>query len=197
MSYSGRRWSRSASSIRSWQAARTYLGAAPTDPDRPVPATASSECVGWNSVVPVAIALGSNLGDRVAHLTFAIGRLRAFVSGLRVSSFIDTAPVDVPDEQPRYLNAVVVGEASLPADDLLERLLSIERERGRERPSLRAARTLDLDLILYGDLVISTTELQIPHPRFRERAFVLGPLAEVAPEMVDPVTGLTMSEMAF
>jgi 2-amino-4-hydroxy-6-hydroxymethyldihydropteridine diphosphokinase len=144
----------------------------------------------------VAIALGSNLGDRRAHLEFAVSRLREFVRHLRISSFIDTEGVDVPDPQPRYLNAVVVGETSLPAADVLERLLAIERERGRDRPSLRAARTLDLDLILYGDLVASTPELEIPHPRFRERAFVLWPLAEIAPEMVDPVTGQTVGELA-
>ena len=147
-------------------------------------------------MVPVAIALGSNLGDRVAHLTFAIGRLRAFVSGLRVSAFIDTAPVDVPDDQPRYLNAVVVGETSLTPEELLSRLLAIERDRGRERPSPRAARTLDLDLILYGDKSIRTEALEIPHPRFRDRAFVVHPLAEIAPGMVDPVTGLTIGELA-
>ena len=144
----------------------------------------------------VAIALGSNLGDRRSHLEFAVSRLREFLQHLRISSFIDTEPVDVPDAQPRYLNAAAVGETSLPAEDVLSRLLAIERERGRERPSVRAARTLDLDLILYGSLVASTPELEIPHPRFRERAFVLTPLAEIAPEMVDPVTGRTIADLA-
>ena len=140
----------------------------------------------------VAIALGSNLGDRRAHLEFAVARLREFVHDLRVSSFIDTAPVDVPDDQPRYLNAVAVGETSLAPEEILTRLLSIERERGRARPSVRAARTLDLDLVLYGDAIIHTGTLEIPHPRFRERQFVLAPLAEIAPDLVDPVTGLTV-----
>jgi 2-amino-4-hydroxy-6-hydroxymethyldihydropteridine diphosphokinase len=144
----------------------------------------------------VAIALGSNLGDRRAHLEFAVKRLREFLQNVRVSSFIDTEPVDVPDAQPRYLNAVVVGETSLPAEDVLARLLAIERECGRERPSVRAARTLDLDLILYGDTVIRTPALDIPHPRFRERAFVLAPLSEIAPEMIDPVTGEPVRELA-
>jgi len=144
----------------------------------------------------VAIALGSNLGDRRSHLEFAVSRLREFVRHLRISSFIDTAPVDVPDEQPRYLNGVAVGETSLSAEDVLARLLAIERERGRERPSVRAARTLDLDLILYGNLVASLPGLEIPHPRFRERAFVLAPLAEIAPELVDPVTGRTLGDLA-
>ena len=141
----------------------------------------------------VAIALGSNLGDRAAHLNFAIERLRARLTNVHVSTFHDTEPVGVPDEQPRYLNAVVVGETGLPAEDLLHGLLAIERERGRTRPSARAARTLDLDLILYGREVIEKDSLTIPHPRFRERAFVLEPLAEIAPEMIDPVTGLTAS----
>jgi 2-amino-4-hydroxy-6-hydroxymethyldihydropteridine diphosphokinase len=144
----------------------------------------------------VAVALGSNLGDRQANLDFAIARLREFLSDLRVSSFINSPPFDVPDTQPDYLNAVVVGETSLSAEDVLARLLAIERERGRVRPSVRAARTLDLDLILYGDQVIRTGTLDVPHPRFRERAFVLGPLAEIAPGMVDPVTGKTVHELA-
>ena len=148
------------------------------------------------SIHTVAVALGSNLGDRRSHLEFAVSRLREFVQYLRTSSFIDTEPVDVPDAQPRYLNAAVAGETSLSAADVLARLLAIERERGRERPSARAARTLDLDLILYGDLVTSAPGLEIPHPRFRERAFVLGPLAEIAPEMVDPVTGQTVLQLA-
>jgi 2-amino-4-hydroxy-6-hydroxymethyldihydropteridine diphosphokinase len=145
----------------------------------------------------IAVALGSNLGDRSGHLEFAVSRLREFVQHLRVSSFIDTEPVDVPDAQPRYLNAVAVGETSLPAEEVLARVLAIERERGRERPSVRAARTLDLDLILYGGLVASTPELAIPHPRFRERAFVLRPLAEIAPELRDPVSGLTIAELVL
>src|SRR5688572_11199074 len=99
----------------------------------------------------VAIAIGSNLGDRHAHLNWAVTRLRGLLTDLRVSSFIDTDPVDVPDEQPVYLNAVVVGETSLAPEALLDELLALERARGRERPSFRAARTLDLDLILYGD----------------------------------------------
>ena len=144
----------------------------------------------------VAIALGSNLGDRQANIDFAIARLREILGDLRVSSFINSPPFDVPDTQPDYLNAVVVGETSLSPEDVLARLLAIERERGRERPSVRAARTLDLDLILYGDLATSTPELEIPHPRFRERAFVLQPLAEIAPGIVDPVTGKTIQKLA-
>jgi len=140
----------------------------------------------------VAIALGSNLGDRAAHLDFAVSRLRSAFSNLKVSHYYDTEPVDVPGDQGRFLNAAAVGSTTAPARDVLELLLSIERERGRERPFPNAARTLDLDLILFGSAVIDEPGLVVPHPRFRERRFVLEPLAEIASDFVDPVTGLTV-----
>ena len=127
----------------------------------------------------VAIALGSNLGDRRAHLQFAISRLRTILTDVRVSSIHETAPEGVDGPQPDYLNAVVAGFTTLSPIALLQTLLAIERERGRTRPSLRASRTLDLDLILYGDEVIDTAELTVPHPRYLERKFVTEPLAEV------------------
>jgi 2-amino-4-hydroxy-6-hydroxymethyldihydropteridine diphosphokinase len=142
--------------------------------------------------VPVAIALGSNLGDRDAQFDHAISRLSHFLSDIRASSRYDTAPVDVVGEQPRYLNGAVTGVTLLSPHELLARLQEIERERGRERPHANAPRTLDLDLVLYGDFVIADGSLTVPHPRFRARAFVLEPLAEIAPDMVDPVTGLTV-----
>jgi 2-amino-4-hydroxy-6-hydroxymethyldihydropteridine diphosphokinase len=143
----------------------------------------------------VAIALGSNLGDRRAHLDWAIKRLSEFLTNLRASSLIETAPVGVPDEQPPYLNAVVVGETTLDPEALLERLMALEQERGRERRSFRAARTLDLDVILYDNQIIKAAEIEIPHPRFRDREFVLRPLAEVAADWVDPVTGKTVENL--
>ena len=127
----------------------------------------------------VAIALGSNLGDRHAHLAFAIARLRKILTDVRVSSIHETAPEGVDEPQPDYLNAVVAGTTTLGPHELLEALLAIERERGRTRVSFRASRTLDLDLILYGDEVIDTPELTVPHPRYKERQFVTKPLAEV------------------
>jgi 2-amino-4-hydroxy-6-hydroxymethyldihydropteridine diphosphokinase len=143
----------------------------------------------------VAIALGSNLGDRRAQLEWAFDRLRQHLSDFRASSIAETEPVDVPGPQPSYLNAAVVGQTELEPEPLLDLLLSIERERGRNRPARRAPRTLDLDLILYGDRIVRTSGLDVPHPRFRGRRFVLQPLAEIAPEMRDPVTGLTVSEL--
>ncbi|HEX2340399.1 MAG TPA: 2-amino-4-hydroxy-6-hydroxymethyldihydropteridine diphosphokinase [Vicinamibacterales bacterium] len=143
-----------------------------------------------------AIALGSNLGDRAGHLDFAVNRLRTLLTDLTVSDYIDTEPVGVAG-QPRYLNAVLVGRppAGMTPRALLVALLALERERGRERPFQAAPRTLDLDLVLYGDVMVKEKGLEIPHPRFRERAFVLGPLASIAPELVDPVTGRTVMEL--
>ena len=142
-----------------------------------------------------AIALGSNLGDRRAHLEWAIGQLSSHLAHIHTSSFVDTEPVDVPDAQPRYLNAALVGDTALDPLALLDVLLTLERARGRVRPSARAARTLDLDLVLWGDRIVRTPVLDLPHPRFRERRFVLAPLAEIAPDMQDPVTGLTVQEL--
>ena len=142
----------------------------------------------------VAIAVGSNVGDRQAHIDFALGRLRDVLSEVVVSSLYETEPVGV-EPQPSFLNGAIIGRTSLGAHDLLRTLLQIEREGGRERPHPGAPRTLDLDLILYGDEVIDEPDLQIPHPRFSERLFVLEPLAEIAPEWVDPVTGLSIKAL--
>jgi len=145
----------------------------------------------------IAVALGSNLGDRVGHLDHAVARLQTVLRQLKVSRYIETAPVGVSGPQPLFLNAAVVGTSLLSPVELLEALLGIEEERGRRRlrPETVAPRTLDLDLVLYGDLVIDEPQLVVPHPRFRERPFVLEPLAEIAPALVDPVTGLTVSQL--
>ncbi len=145
--------------------------------------------------VTAALALGSNLGDRRSHLDFAVIRLRSFLSDLRVSSYRETAPVGVTGRQPDFLNAAAIGGCTLPARDLLAALLAIERERGRERPALGAPRTLDIDLVLFGSDVTNDPSLVVPHPRFRGRRFVLEPLAEIAPDLVDPVTGRTVEQL--
>jgi 2-amino-4-hydroxy-6-hydroxymethyldihydropteridine diphosphokinase len=148
---------------------------------------------------PVAIAIGSNLGDRQAAIAFAIDRLSGLLSTITASQIVETEPLGpdgrVRSDQPPFLNLVITGTTTLPARGLLDELLAAEREFGRERPYPGAARTLDLDLILYGHDVIDEPGLQVPHPRFRSRVFVLGPLAEVAPEMTDPVTGATALEL--
>lgn len=144
--------------------------------------------------INVAIALGSNLGYRERHLREAIAAIGSSVTGLRISSFYDTAPVGV-GEQPRFLNAAATGATMLLARELLDTLLGIETAFGRTRPHPGAARTLDLDLILYGDQIIEEQDLTVPHPRFRERRFVLEPLAEIAPDWIDPVSRRTMREL--
>ena len=147
-------------------------------------------------MTPVAIALGSNLGDRDATLRAAVAALAAFIDHPRVSSFHQTDPVGMPGSPAPFLNAAAVGETSLNASDLLDRLLAVEQQFGRRRPHPGASRTLDLDLILYGDAVIAESpRLLVPHPRFRERRFVLAPLAEVAGDWTDPVTGFTVSAL--
>jgi 2-amino-4-hydroxy-6-hydroxymethyldihydropteridine diphosphokinase len=148
------------------------------------------------STLRVAIALGSNLGDRQAALDFAIDQLTRLISNLTISRFIETDPEgEGLQDQPQYLNAVAVGDTSMTAREMLDHLLAIEQSYGRERPYPGAPRTLDLDLILLGDTVERTPGLEVPHPRFRERLFVLRPLAEIAPGMVDPLTGLEISKL--
>jgi 2-amino-4-hydroxy-6-hydroxymethyldihydropteridine diphosphokinase len=144
---------------------------------------------------PTAIALGSNLGNRRAHLERAVEALTRLLDSPLVSRIIETDPVGVPDEQPPYLNAAMIGHTTLPPRDLLTHLQAMEAAAGRTRPAFRAARTLDLDIVLYGQEIIDAGDLVIPHPRFRERSFVLEPLAEIAPEWRDPVTGRTMREL--
>jgi 2-amino-4-hydroxy-6-hydroxymethyldihydropteridine diphosphokinase len=143
----------------------------------------------------VAIALGSNLGDRAAHLDYAIRRLRELLIGLQVSRYIETVPVGGSGPQPLFLNAAATGATPIPPRALLDQLLAIERERGRSRPHANAPRTLDLDLILHGAAVVNEPGLVVPHPRFRERRFVLEPLVEIAPDLIDPVTGQTVARL--
>ena len=145
--------------------------------------------------VTAAVALGSNLGDRRAHLDYAAAKLHGLLASLKISRYYDTKPEGVSGPQPMFLNAAAVGETSLSAREVLVRLLDIEQRFGRERPYPGAPRTLDLDLILYDDEVIDAPGLVVPHPRFRERRFVLEPLAEIAADWRDPVTGRTVSEL--
>lgn len=145
-------------------------------------------------ITRVAIALGSNIGDREGHLRSAIDRLTGLLPDLQVSPFIETQPQDV-SPQPLFLNAAAVGGTGLTARALLDALLAIEGERGRQRTHGGAPRTLDLDLVLFGTACIDEPGLQVPHPRFRHRRFVLEPLAAIAPEMIDPVTGLTVEDL--
>lgn len=148
----------------------------------------------------VAIALGSNLasatGEREANLRAAIERLGALGEVRAISSFFDTAPVGYL-EQPRFLNGAVLLETELGPEELMRALLAVERAMGRDRAGAvaKGPRVIDLDLLLYGDKVMDTAELTLPHPAMAEREFVLRPLAEIAPEMHHPVLGLTVREL--
>jgi 2-amino-4-hydroxy-6-hydroxymethyldihydropteridine diphosphokinase len=144
------------------------------------------------------VALGSNLGDREAHLRRAIHALRATrgIRWLGVSRIYETDPVGPPPQGP-YLNAVAEIETGLEPGALLERLLEIEAEEGRVRRGPRGeARTLDLDLLFFADRCIEEKNLVVPHPRLHERAFVLEPLCELAPHWVHPRSGRTVAELA-
>ena len=144
-----------------------------------------------------AIALGSNLesrfGDREANMREAVRRIRALGEVRAVSSFFDTEPVGYL-AQPRFLNGALVLETELGPVELLRGLLGVERAMGRERDGAvaKGPRLIDLDLLLYGDVVMATEELTLPHPEMMERLFVLEPLAEVAGEWVHPVVGVTV-----
>jgi 2-amino-4-hydroxy-6-hydroxymethyldihydropteridine diphosphokinase len=143
------------------------------------------------------IGLGSNLGDRWATLEGAIAAL-ARTNGIhvqKVSSFHESKPVGGPPGQAMYLNAAAVIEADLDPHRLLLVLQEIEGKFGRVRSVRWGERTLDLDLLLFDKQIVSTPELTIPHPRMRERRFVLEPLAEVASEIVDPITKRTIAEL--
>jgi 2-amino-4-hydroxy-6-hydroxymethyldihydropteridine diphosphokinase len=142
-----------------------------------------------------AIALGSNIGDSYQILEAAIETL-ATTPGIKLqakSSWYRTKAVGPP--QPDYLNGCAILQVAMSPDLLLETLLAIENKFGRVRQERWGARSLDLDLLLYDDLIIDTPHLQIPHPRMRERAFVLIPLAEVAPDWIEPISGSIIRDL--
>jgi 2-amino-4-hydroxy-6-hydroxymethyldihydropteridine diphosphokinase len=148
--------------------------------------------------VRAAIALGANLGDRAGQLASALAALAA-TPGVRVlasSRWHETTPESGDRSEPSYLNGAALLETTLCPRELLERMLAIEAAHGRVRDPLARARsrTLDLDLLLYGDQEIDEPGLRVPHPRLEERLFVLGPLAEIAPGLVLPRSRRTVSE---
>lgn len=145
--------------------------------------------------IPVAIALGSNLGDSKAILTSALNIIATTcgISLQKASSWYQTAPVGPP--QPDYINGCAVLETSLNPLELLEILLIIEAHFGRIRTEPNGPRTLDLDILLFDDLILESPKLQIPHPRMSERAFVLVPLAEIAPNWREPLSGKAIAQL--
>ena len=143
----------------------------------------------------VYIALGSNLGDRAENLRQAREQLQS--NNLRVtraSSVYETAPRELLD-QPWFLNQVVEAETTLFPRQLLARLQGIEKEMGRQRVTANGPRTIDLDILLFGRIIVTAAGLEIPHPRMNERRFVLEPLCEIAPALRHPRTGQAMREL--
>jgi 2-amino-4-hydroxy-6-hydroxymethyldihydropteridine diphosphokinase len=142
----------------------------------------------------VLLGLGANLGEPRRQLAEAVARLGAFVEDVAVSSVYRTEPVGYRD-QPDFYNLVVRGWTSLPPLELLRETQGIERTQGRTRTFANAPRTIDIDLLAYGDVVMGTPELTLPHPGIAHRGFVLHPLAEIAPAWVHPVLACTAREL--
>ncbi|UKP00737.1 2-amino-4-hydroxy-6-hydroxymethyldihydropteridine diphosphokinase [Nostoc sp. UHCC 0870] len=146
-------------------------------------------------VVRSALALGSNIGDSVATLEAATQALTA-IPGIELeakSSWYRTKAVGPP--QPDYINACIILQVKMSPQELLDTLLATEQKFGRVRRERWGARSLDLDILLYDDLILDTPNLQIPHPRMHERAFVLVPLVEIAPDWIEPVSGLAIKQL--
>lgn len=140
------------------------------------------------------LSLGSNVGDREHNLQNAIARLGSLGEVKSVSSLYETEPIEFT-QQANFLNCAVALETSLSAHELMSRLLHIERELGRQRVQKKGPRTIDIDILLFGDLVAESPELTVPHPAMAQRRFVLAPLTEIAPGVIHPVIKKTAGQM--
>jgi 2-amino-4-hydroxy-6-hydroxymethyldihydropteridine diphosphokinase len=146
-------------------------------------------------MLPLAyLSLGSNLGDRDRSLGEAIRRLRSVGRVQAISSLYETQPVELTG-QPWFLNCALALETSAGPAQLMEQLLAIESALGRERIQRKGPRTMDLDIVLFADLIVNTPAVTIPHPAMQERRFVLAPLAEIAPSAIHPVLNKTIQEL--
>jgi 2-amino-4-hydroxy-6-hydroxymethyldihydropteridine diphosphokinase len=143
----------------------------------------------------IYLSLGSNIGDRAANIARAVEELRKpKIRITRESSLYETEPVEFL-EQAWFLNSVIEGETELSSQELINAILAIERMLGRERRIPKGPRLIDIDILFYGDAVICTPEIEIPHPRMAARRFVLVPLAEIAPNAVHPVLRKTIADL--
>jgi 2-amino-4-hydroxy-6-hydroxymethyldihydropteridine diphosphokinase len=142
----------------------------------------------------VYLSLGSNVGNREAQLRDAVARLRAVGRVVTVSSFYETEPVEFTP-QPWFLNCAIALETSKTPQQLMTAILRIEEEMGRRRVQKKGPRTIDIDIVLFGDTILDSKELTIPHPALHQRRFVLEPLAEIAREVLHPVLKKTIREL--
>jgi 2-amino-4-hydroxy-6-hydroxymethyldihydropteridine diphosphokinase len=143
----------------------------------------------------VYLGLGSNIGDREASIQTALDQLNSYdLKLLRKSSMYETEPIGFKD-QGWFLNMVAEFETDLFPKQLLQRMQKVERSMGRVRTIKDGPRNIDIDILLYGNAVVETDDLEIPHPRYRERRFTLAPLAELSPTLRDPVTKKTMAQL--
>jgi 2-amino-4-hydroxy-6-hydroxymethyldihydropteridine diphosphokinase len=143
----------------------------------------------------VILLTGSNLGDRLAKLIEARTRIGAAIGPLqRTSGIYETAPWGL-DDQPAFLNQVLVTRTNLLPEQVLDQILSIEEDMGRKRTTKWGPREIDIDILFYGDTVIDMDRLKVPHPEIPNRRFVLEPLAEIAPAFLHPVLGLSMADL--
>ena len=143
----------------------------------------------------VYLSLGSNLGDRAGNLRQAVHRLSELGAITAVSSLYETEPVEVERAQPWFLNCVVAIETELMPKQFLSRTLAIEQELGRRRTETKAPRTLDIDIVLFGNAIVDSPGLTIPHPGLHHRRFVLEPLVEIAPDVRHPILKRTAREL--
>ena len=146
--------------------------------------------------VPVVLSLGSNLGDRGLHIRRAIAALDDAIRVVRLSSMWETEPVDAREDSQPYLNAVIAGYTKLSPEALLDSVATIERSQGRRRRHRNESRPIDIDVVLFGSRVIRRRSLTIPHPRYRERAFVTEPLRELTLPWAEPADGRPISRFS-
>ncbi len=147
-----------------------------------------------NNMNTVFLSLGSNLGNRENNLNGAIAELKKIVTVVQQSLWYETAPVGLV-KQPNFLNLVVEIQTTLAPEELLQACLDIEHKLGRIRTVRFGPRTIDIDLLFYGDQIQNTTTLTLPHPRLHERAFVLTPLNDIAPDFFHPIFGKTVNQL--
>ena len=143
----------------------------------------------------VYLSLGSNLGDREKYLRQAISRLGDLGAVRQVSAYYETQPVEVRGDQPWFLNCALAIETELEPAAFLRRMLAVEQSMGRVRTEPKGPRTIDIDILFFGNEVLDTPELTVPHPTMHQRRFVLQPLAEIAPAFMHPVLKRTVQEL--